>query len=288
MYSEAIRLLSEQAAVKLREQQLSLLGHLVRSALAGMYVGACIVLIFTVGGSLAGQSPGAVRLLMGVCFGGALNLVVFAGSELFTGSNLVLTLGVLSGKARTAELLSNWVWTWLGNLAGSVLLAWMVVRAGLFDAGSPATAGINAFVLGVVQTKMNLPAEQLVLRGILANWLVCLGVWMAARVKSETARILLIWWCMFLFITSGYEHSIANMCGLMLGLLLPHEGMRISLAGYGYNLALSTLGNVIGGAVFVAGLYWIGSPAARTEARAAAQPDPAAPAGLVTAAGQGG
>jgi nitrite transporter NirC len=223
---------------------------------------------------------------MGVCFGGALNIVVFAGSELFTGSNLVLTLGVLTGKARTGELLSNWVWTWLGNLAGSVLLAWMVVRAGLLDAD--AYAGINKFVLGLVQTKMNLPWDQLILRGILANWLVCLGVWMAARVKSETARVLLIWWCMFLFITSGYEHSIANMCGLMLGVLLPHEGWNISMAGYGYNLALSTLGNIIGGAVFVAGLYWIGSPTIRAESRLAAETEEPTPAGLAPAGGQGG
>jgi nitrite transporter NirC len=136
----------------------------------------------------------------------------------------VLTLGVLSGKARLRDLASNWIWTWVGNLAGSVLLAWMVVRAGLLDAAGFPT--INTFILKVVETKMNLPAEQLLLRSILANWFVCLGVWMAVRVQNEAARILLIWWCMFTFITSGYEHSIANMTGLMLGLLLPHEGMR--------------------------------------------------------------
>jgi len=109
---------------------------------------------------------------------------------------------------------------------------------------------------------MNLPWEQLLWRAILANWFVCLGVWMAARVKSETARILLIWWCMFTFITSGYEHSIANMCGLLLGLLVPH-GESITWTGYAYNVGLATVGNVIGGAIFVAGVYWIGSPKAR-------------------------
>src|SRR5205814_2873575 len=95
---------------------------------------------------------------------------------------------------------------------------------------------------------------------------VCLGVWMAARIKSETGRILMIWWCMFTFITCGYEHSIANMCGLLLGLLLgPSE--TVTWNGYWYNLGLATLGNVVGGAVFVAGLYWVGSPTARAEAR---------------------
>src|SRR5262245_387191 len=234
MYVEAVHALGDQAVTKLTEQRRSLTGHLVRSAMAGMYVGAAIVLIFTIGGLMAPQSPGTVRLAMGVCFGGALTIVIFAGSELFTGSNLVLTLGVLTGKARWADLTANWVWTWVGNLAGSVLLAAMVVRAGLLDAaGFPA---VNAFVLKLVETKMNLPWDQLLLRSILANWFVCLGVWMAVRVKSETARVLLIWWCMFTFITSGYEHSVANMCGLMLGLLLPHDGFAISLQGYGYNL----------------------------------------------------
>src|SRR5438067_1494753 len=128
MYTEAVQALAGQAVAKLEAQQRSLVSHLVRSALAGMYVGAAIVLIFTIGGSLAKDSPGAVRLAMGVCFGGALTIVVFAGSELFTGSNLVLTLGVLSRQARMQDLAANWLWTWVGNLIGSVLLAVMVVR----------------------------------------------------------------------------------------------------------------------------------------------------------------
>jgi len=272
MYTEAVQTLAGQAIAKLEAQRRSMVSHLVRSALAGMYVGAAIVLIFTIGGSLAAASAGVVRLAMGVCFGGALTIVIFAGSELFTGSNLVLTLGVLTRKARTRDLLSNWWWTWIGNLAGSVLLAVMVVRAGLLDESN--FGPINAFVQKLVATKMNLPWEQLLWRAILANWFVCLGVWMAARVKSETARILLIWWCMFTFITSGYEHSIANMCGLMLGLLIPH-GEAITWGGYAYNLGLATLGNIIGGAIFVAGVYWVGSPKARESSVSEAAPQPA-------------
>jgi nitrite transporter NirC len=260
MYSETIATLGEQAAAKIKYQQQSLTGHLIRSALAGMYVGAAIVLIYTIGGLLSRDVPWAVRPVMGICFGGALTIVIFAGSELFTGSNLVLTLGVLTHKTTWRDLAANWWWTWIGNLAGSMLLAWMVVRGGLLDAETFAT--VNAFVQRVVDTKMNLPAEQLLWRAVLANWLVCLGVWMAARAKSEAAKIILIWWCMFTFITSGYEHSIANMCGMMLALLVPH-GDSITWAGYVYNLGLATLGNVLGGAIFVAGAYWLGCPTAR-------------------------
>jgi nitrite transporter NirC len=267
MYADTIQALADQAAAKLEAQQRSLTGHLVRSMLAGMYVGAAIVLIFTVGGALSGESVQFRRLLMGVCFGGALTIVIFAGSELFTGSNLVLTLGVLKRKARVQDLLSNWFWTYLGNLAGSVLLAVLVFRAGLLDV--KAFPGTNAFVLSVFEAKTSPEPEALFWRGVLANWLVCLGVWMAARVKSESARILLIFWCMFTFITSGYEHSIANMCGLMLGLLVPNAGANVTLDLYAYNLLWATLGNIVGGAVFVAGLYWLGSPKARTAERIA-------------------
>jgi nitrite transporter NirC len=266
MYAATIEAIAEQAAKKLAAQRQSLFAHLVRSMLAGMYVGVSIALIFTIGGTLATAAPFVVRLVMGVCFGCALNYVVFAGAELFTGSNLVLTLGVLVGKARIGDLLSNWVWTWLGNLAGSMILAWIVVQTGLFDNSGP-TQGVYAFVQNIVAVKMNLPPMQLFWRAVLANWLVCLGVWMAARIQSEAARILMIWWCMFTFITCGFEHSIANMFGLLLGLLVPH-GESISWAGYWYNLGLATLGNIVGGAVFVAGMYWLGSP----EIRPAVQP----------------
>jgi nitrite transporter NirC len=264
MYADAIAAIGEQAAVKLKEQRRSLAAHLVRSTLAGMYVGAAIVLIFTIGAFLAKDSPGLVKLVMGVCFGGALTIVIFAGSELFTGSNLVLTIGVLSKRASAKDLASNWIWTWIGNLLGSVLLAVLVWRSGVINADP-----VKSFILKIAQTKMTLPAEQLLWRAVLANWMVCLGVWMAARIKSEAARILMIWWCMFTFITCSYEHSIANMTALTMGLLLPHGDVAgVTLAGWSYNLGLATLGNIIGGALFVAGLYWIGSPEARSAAAA--------------------
>ncbi len=279
MYSEAVQTLSDQAVLKLAQQRKSLLSHLIRSAMAGMYVGAALVLIFTIGGLLSKAAPGTERILMGVCFGGALTIVIFAGSELFTGSNLVLTLGVLSRRATMADLTANWVWTWVGNLAGSMLVAWMVINAGLFN-DDP----LRSFVVNLTSKKMNLPADQLFLRAVLANWFVCLGVWMAARVKSETAKILLIWWCMFTFITSGYEHSIANMCGLLLGLLLPHSE-TVTWGGYWYNIGLATAGNVVGGAVFVAGLYWMGSPTIREQSRQIPAPEPSEN-GIVLPAGK--
>src|SRR5438105_730472 len=153
MFSENVLVLSDQAAAKLAGQKRSLPAHLVRSMLAGMYVGAAIALIFTVGAFLPIESR---KLLMGVCFGGALTIVIFAGSELFTGSNLVLTLGVLTRKASLRDLLANWVWTYVGNLAGSALVAWMVVSSGVLDADP-----VKTFVVELAGKKMNIPEEEL-------------------------------------------------------------------------------------------------------------------------------
>src|SRR5207247_1809520 len=118
----------------------------------------------TIGGLLSKEAPGSVRLLMGVCFGGALTIVIFAGSERFTGSHLVLTLGVLVKKSSVRDLLDNWIWTWTGNLIGSVLLAAIVVQSGVLD-----VEPVRTFVLGLVEKKMNLPPEQLFWRAVLAN-----------------------------------------------------------------------------------------------------------------------
>src|SRR5215218_3283017 len=114
MYADSIDVMGEQAAAKIGAQRTSLPAHFARSMLAGMYVGAAIVLIFTIGGALSKDFPALVKPVMGACFGGALTIVLFAGSELFTGSNLVLTLGVLTRRATWRDLASNWVWTWVG------------------------------------------------------------------------------------------------------------------------------------------------------------------------------
>ena len=153
--------------------------------------------------------------------------------------------------------------------ATEAILAAKKAKGLTFDAIAQAVGRHKVWVTSALLGQATMSGEEAAKAvAVLANWFVCLAVWMAVRVKSETARILMIWWCMFTFITSGYEHSIANMCGLLIGLLLPH-GEAVSWTGYWYNLSLATTGNVIGGAVFVAGLYWVGSPKARAVAAAA-------------------
>jgi nitrite transporter NirC len=187
---------------------------------------------------------------MGASFGVALTLVIFAGSELFTGNNLVMMVGWLEKEISLGELLKLWFWCYLGNLAGSLLVAWLTFKAGLISKAPT----IN-FILETTAAKMNAPAGELFFRGILCNVLVCLAVWTALKVKNEVAKLILIFWCLFAFIGSGFEHSIANMSLLAMGVLVPHPE-TISIIGYIRNLAFVTAGNVIGGALLIGALYW--------------------------------
>jgi nitrite transporter NirC len=253
MHQETIASVAEVAERKRANLERSFGSHMALSMLAGMYVGVGVILVFSIGAPLAAAGSPATKLAMGASFGVALTLVVFAGAELFTGNNMIFGLAALTGKTRLRALASNWVWTWIGNLMGSALLAWIVVKGGTFD--GPV---FRDFVVSTTATKMNLPWMQLFLRGILANWLVCLAIWQSAKTKSDAAKLGLIFWCLFAFIASGFEHSIANMTLLTLGLLLPH-GADVTLAGLGRNLLATTLGNIVGGCLFVAVPYWLAS-----------------------------
>jgi nitrite transporter NirC len=248
----------------------SLPRYLVLSGLAGAYVGLGIALIFAIGAPLwAAQSP-FLKVVMGASFGVALTLVIFAGSELFTGNAMVLTVGALSRRSSWMQLASVWGWSYIGNLIGSLALAWLIAQSGAL-VGDPQ----RGFIENVAGTKMALPFGAALARGILANWLVCLAVWCSMRTTSDVAKIILIFWCLFAFIGAGFEHSIANMTLLGVALFQPH-GDAITWAGYLQNLVPVTLGNIIGGAILVAGLYWFSSPVKAVAPALSPQPESAA------------
>jgi nitrite transporter NirC len=227
------------------------LQYLILSALAGAYVGLGIVLIFAIGAPLQAVGSGATRAVMGASFGVALTLVIFAGSELFTGNNLIMTVGILSRTVTAGALSRVWIASFLGNLLGSLLLALATAASGVLS-----KAPAKEFVLGVVAAKMAAPASELFFRGVLCNALVCLAVWMGMRTRDETARLVLIFWCLFAFIGAGFEHSVANMTLLGIGLFLPHDPALVSWAGFVRNLGFVTLGNIVGGALLIGLPYW--------------------------------
>ena len=228
-----------------------ILRYFILSMLAGIYVGVGIILIFSIGGPLKAAGAAVLKLAMGASFGVALTLVIFAGSELFTGNNMIMTIGSLSKKVTWMKTMELWGISYLGNLAGSLLLAYGMSVSGLVDQGP-----VKDLLMTVTADKMSASFAQLLIRGILCNMLVCLAVWMAIAAKEETAKLILIFWCLFAFIGSGFEHSVANMTLLGMGVFENTSMAAISWAGYVKNLVPVTIGNVIGGAVFIGAAYW--------------------------------
>jgi nitrite transporter NirC len=247
----------------------SLGGYLVLSAMAGIYLGFGIALIFSLGAPLAAAGSPVVKLVMGASFGIALTLVIFAGSELFTGNNMIGAIGGLSRSVTWGQVFQLNFWSWFGNLIGSLALAWLVVESGVFAKGP--TAEMIQKVAGV---KMSLGPWELFVRGILCNWLICLAVWTAGRTTNDAAKIMLIFWCLFAFIGIGFEHSIANQSFLGMALFMPHEA-AVSWAGFWYNQLFVVLGNIVGGGMFVGGLYWLVSPYRVEAAEPVTVPGPA-------------
>ncbi len=249
MYLNDINAMSSAAKAKVAYLDRSRSSYLASAILAGAYIGIGIVLIFSLGAPLAAIGSAFQRLVMAATFGIALMLVVFAGAELFTGNNMIMTFGVVDKKVSVLGLLRVWAFSWSGNLIGSLVLAFLVVTSG-------AIAHAGSFIEEVAAAKMTMPPLQMFVRGILCNWLVCLALWSASRTSSDGAKCVLIFWCLFAFIACGYEHSIANMTLLGMSLFAPH-GAGVSWMGFGTNLMFVTLGNIVGGAVFVGGLYWL-------------------------------
>jgi nitrite transporter len=251
MYFDTIQKFAAVAETKAAVVRDSMPAFFVAAMMAGAYVGLAIILIFSVGAKV---DPAYQKLIMGASFGIALTLVVFAGSELYTGHTMIMPIGWLCRKVGLADIGRVWTIGWLGNLAGAVLLALIFVAGGggaLLSDGAP-------LLFKVASAKMNAPAFELVMRGILCNWLVCLALWMANRTSSDTAKLGIIFWCMFAFIASGYEHSIANMTLFSIALLGEHPD-TVSLGGMVHNLVWVTLGNTISGTLFMATAYWFAS-----------------------------
>lgn len=248
MHQETLAKMSALATAKVELLNGGRLRYFVLSMLAGLYVGLGIILILTIGGQMASEP--LQKTLMGASFGIALSLVIMAGSELFTGNNMIMSAASLAGKVRWSDTGRIWLWSWFGNWAGSILVSVLFFLAGR------ATGATAAFTASVSAAKMTAPFVSLFFQGFLCNILVCLAVLCGLKLKEETAKLVMIWWCLFAFITSGFEHSIANMTVLTIGLLAAPGG-DVTLAGYFYNLGVVGLGNLLGGAIILGGGYYL-------------------------------
>lgn len=250
MYNDEYAATAAGAAAKVGLLKKNPLGYFLLSALAGAYIGFGILLSFTVSGTL-GAIP-MTKIAMGLSFGIALSLVIIAGAELFTGNAFVLYNGWRSKTVTLTDVIRLWVVCYLGNWFGAIVLSLLfLAAAGPVGATGKALAGAAAM-------KMGLPPLVLFARGILCNVLVCLAVWCGFRTKNDVAKLIMVFWCLYAFFTCGFEHSIANMTVLTVGVLAPFDA-AVSLSGYAYNLFFVTLGNIVGAVLFLSIPYGIGA-----------------------------
>ncbi len=206
---------------------------------------------------------GMAKLIGGGVFSVGLMLVVIGGAELFTG-NCMMPLGTFAGCQPFAGVARNWFWVYIANFVGSVLVAALIYYSGLWNGA----VGVNAF--NIAAGKMSLPVGQAFVRGILCNWLVVLAVWLSMAATDIVGKIFAIFFPIMAFVASGFEHSIANMYFMSLGLFLkgsdsvvaaaglPAEKLaNMSVGGFLHNLVPVTLGNMLGGILFVAVFYFL-------------------------------
>lgn len=238
---------------------------IVLAVLAGAFIGMGAELA-TLAGTDSGLGFGPNKLLMGAAFSLGLILVVVAGAELFTGNNLIV-MAWASRHISTGQLLRNWVLVLNGNLIGSLATAAFVYLTQIWTMDGHK---VGATALLIANSKVGLPFMVALTRGILCNTLVCLAVWLCFGARSVVDKILAIVFPITAFVASGFEHSIANMYFIPLGLMLKGDSSVLEAAGktaadmtnltvWGFfvrNLIPVTIGNIIGGGVMVAAVYW--------------------------------
>ena len=236
---------------------------LVLGIFAGVFIGFGAQGAITIGQTLAKIDTGLQKFAFAGAFPVGLMLVVICGAELFTGNNL-MTLGCLNCRYKVSDILRNWFFVYTANFIGSILLAAIVANSGLMAAGTP----IAESAIKIASNKVAIPFGAAVLRGILCNIMVVLAVWMATGAKDVISKIFACWFPIMLFVLCGYEHSVANMYFIPLGMFLgaPVTWGQIWIN----NLIPVTLGNLIGGALIVPLFYHVAymkAPAAAAAAK---------------------
>ena len=257
------------AAAGVAKTQRDALRQLMLAFLAGAYIA------FATQGStmasfnlLAGADTyGLGRLISGCVFGIGLMMIVIAGGELFSG-NALLVVPLLQRKINFSALLKNWTLVYIGNFIGALLIVLMMFHSGLLNSGGGLFGGVT---IRIAFSKVSFSFSSAFILGIMCNWLVCVAVWMGYAAKDITGKILSIFFVIGLFATSGFEHCVVNMYAIPAGILAKSNELWAEMSGLGAeqldslnwrafftdNLVPVTLGNIVGGAVFVGCFYCV-------------------------------
>lgn len=215
--------------------------YLTRSVLAGMYLSIVLFVYWSLVHNLHDFTLG--KVVASAFFGVGLTIIVFTNAELFTSNNMYLAVSSAEGKTSWSKTILLWISCYLGNLVGALIVAGLLYGAGTLGE----LPQDHALYTGALH-KVHQGALAIFIKGILANWIVCLAVRLALRCKDDIAKITVLIMVVFIFLYLGFEHSIANMGTFSMSLL---GSGTITASEALYNLVFSTLGNIVGGVVFV-------------------------------------
>ncbi|MED1490190.1 formate/nitrite transporter family protein [Bacillus smithii] len=246
---EAIQKCKDLALKKRTILNRSLIQYVTRAALAGVYIGFALILCFRVGEFFREANSPATYLVSGIFFGIALVLIVYGEAELFTGNTMFFTISTLHKETTIKDALRNLLACYSGNLIGALFFAFLISQAGVLD-----HLPQDHLLFQTAEKKIQATTMQLFYKGILCNWLVCLAIFIPMQMKDDMTKILSMILIVFIFFASGYEHSIANFVLFSLALAVSHPD-TINIAGVVHNIIPVTLGNIVGGALFMGALY---------------------------------
>ncbi|WP_303325108.1 formate/nitrite transporter family protein [Actinomyces radicidentis] len=249
------------------------LPYVVSSMLAGAYIGIGGTFMLAAAGPFKAASSPATPMVSGVAFSIGLLLCVFGGAELGTSAMMTFAVGGLRKVTSWGKGAAALVVMLLGNLAGAIVLSAILRGTNILAADTAA----GKMLAGVVTSKGGLPAGTIFFRGIMCNVLVCLTIWCTTRLENEVAKAVAVFSFIGAFVACGFEHVVANMTFFSLGLMYHVDGATIGLAAR--NLLWSGLGNLVGGAIFVAGAYVLAHRTEEGSAEEKAALEAAAPAG---------
>lgn len=225
----------------------------VSAILAGAYIAVGSLLALLIGGNLPGleaTNPGLQKFIFGAVFPLGLVLVAVAGAELFTGNTAYFVPSVLSKRMKWNVPLKNWLIVYIGNLFGALVVAWLFTYySNILGNSHSVTSAIN-----IGEFKTSQPFMQLLVKGAVCNWLVALAMWMSFAAEDIAGKVLTVWFPIMAFVAMGFDHSVANMFFIPNAIF---HGADVTWAQFFIdNLLPVTIGNIIGGGLFVGAAYW--------------------------------
>lgn len=224
----------------------------ILAILAGVYIAFGGILSLVIGygfPEITSSNPSLQKLLSGCMFPIGLILVVILGAELFTGNNALLIPAYMKKQYGMWNVAKNWTLVYFGNLIGALAFTYFMV----YQCGLTSIDPYHSAIIKIAEAKVSMPWGMVFLKGIGANWCVCLAVWLALSSRSFVGKMLGCWLPVMAFVALGYEHSIANMFFIPLGIM---EGANVEIMqSITTNFIPATLGNIVGGAIFVGCAY---------------------------------